>query len=115
MKFMPRSATRRAGPFCHARETVSVYSTVGEKVGGVDGRANEPSVPEVRRAHAGKRIWLAVSQLRNQPVTNEPYYTSTTCPQCGARVDGLRDRYACGICGWVSPPDDAPPTELDEE
>lgn len=47
---------------------------------------------------------------------NDPYYTSTRCPLCAAQIDGLRDRYACGVCGWVSPPDDDPPTEyLPEE
>ncbi|MFF2653925.1 hypothetical protein [Streptomyces sp. NPDC058045] len=29
--------------------------------------------------------------------------TTIECRDCGARVDGLNGRYACGLCGWVNP------------
>lgn len=28
--------------------------------------------------------------------------TRTTCPDCGAVVEGLHNRFACGLCGWVN-------------
>lgn len=28
--------------------------------------------------------------------------TTTICRTCGARVDGLNNRYACGLCGWAN-------------
>ena len=33
---------------------------------------------------------------------DEPYWTTTTCPECQCAVDGVRHRYACTACGWVS-------------
>ncbi|MGP4004460.1 hypothetical protein [Streptomyces sp. 8N706] len=47
-------------------------------------------------------------------MTGDSYWT-TTCPGCGAQIDGLHNRYVCGICGWVSPPeDDTPPSGTEE-
>lgn len=28
--------------------------------------------------------------------------TETECRNCGAQVNGLNNRYACGLCGWVN-------------
>ncbi|MCX4238268.1 hypothetical protein ACH4Y0_26145 [Streptomyces sp. NPDC020707] len=28
--------------------------------------------------------------------------TTTDCRQCGAKVSGLNNRYACSYCGWVN-------------
>jgi len=28
--------------------------------------------------------------------------TTTDCRQCGAKVSGLDNRYACPLCGWVN-------------
>jgi hypothetical protein len=37
--------------------------------------------------------------------------STTTCPACGAQVDGLGNRYHCSLCDWVSPPDDETPPD----
>lgn len=29
--------------------------------------------------------------------------TRTTCPDCGAIVEGLYGRFACTLCGWTNP------------
>ncbi|MEU6082551.1 hypothetical protein [Streptomyces sp. NPDC047108] len=47
-------------------------------------------------------------------MSNETYST-TTCPACGAQIDGLQNRYVCGLCGWVSPPDGRAPEASAEE
>lgn len=33
-------------------------------------------------------------------------YSTTTCPTCGAQVDGIHNRYACPLCDWISPPEE---------
>jgi hypothetical protein len=42
-------------------------------------------------------------------------YSTTTCPTCGAQIEGLDNRYACALCGWISPPDDRRPGHSGEE
>lgn len=32
-----------------------------------------------------------------------PYYTTDECPRCGTQVRGLHGRWACPVCGEVSP------------
>lgn len=66
-----------------------------------------PAMPGVRRTNAAHTVRrVAVWELRGAEVTPDaPYYTTTTCPQCEATVDGIAHRYVCTRCGWVSPPD----------
>ena len=40
---------------------------------------------------------------------DEPYWTTTTCPECQCDVPGIRHRYACTACGWVSYDDEKRP------
>ena len=38
----------------------------------------------------------AVAFLDSQQIT------TTECRRCGSQVSGLKNRYACGLCGWVN-------------
>jgi rubredoxin len=75
-------------------------------------------MPELRRPGTGG-VWrrpTAPGPWGQALNTADPYYTSTYCPRCETRIEGLRNRYACRVCGWVSPPDHKPPaTQQSEE
>lgn len=34
-------------------------------------------------------------------------FTRSNCRDCGALVEGLNERYACTLCGWVNRWDDS--------